>query len=95
MGGSFVWVAQHVGWIRPTPYDPSSPTLDAGFPDFDALWCDIVGCETEGFSISPGSKVAEVNPTEWVTWGGLSGTSQDGVVVTDPLNLENLVMEIE
>ena len=83
------------GFYDPDSGDASSLTLDAGFPDFDARWCEITGCEVESFeSYSIGSKVAEENPTKWITWNGLSGTSQDGVVVSDPMDPENLVMEI-
>ena len=83
------------GFYDPDSGDPSSLTLDAGFPGFDERWCEIIGCEVESFeSYSIGSKVAEENPTKWITWNGLSGTSQDGTVVSDPVDPENLVMEI-
>ena len=71
-------------------------TLNAGFPTLDESWCAAVGCQLDNFeSYQLGAGASESNPESWQPYGGLVGTSQDGTIVTDPLNPENRVLELK
>lgn len=75
---------------------PSFLTQNAGFPALDESWCDIVGCQIESLdNYALGAGATASNPELWQAYGGLVGTSQDGTIVQDPINPENLALEIK